>query len=48
MTTAESSPAAPAGMGRASAILAAGTVVSRVLGFVRTAVLAAAKRSMAR
>lgn len=42
MTTAESSPAAPAGMGRASAILAAGTVVSRVLGFVRTAVLAAA------
>ncbi|HEY0261271.1 MAG TPA: lipid II flippase MurJ [Lacisediminihabitans sp.] len=30
-----------AGMGRASAILAAGTVVSRVLGFVRTIVLAA-------
>ena len=32
---------ASAGMGRASAILAAGTVVSRVLGFARTAVLAA-------
>jgi putative peptidoglycan lipid II flippase len=34
--------AASSGMGRASAILAAGTVVSRVLGFVRTIVLAAA------
>ena len=42
MTTAESSLPASAGMGRASAILAAGTVVSRVLGFVLTAVLAAA------
>jgi putative peptidoglycan lipid II flippase len=42
VTTAESSLPASAGMGRASAILAAGTVVSRVLGFVRTAVLAAA------
>ena len=42
MTTAERSAAAPGGMGRASAILAAGTIVSRVLGFVRTIVLAAA------
>lgn len=42
MTTAEVTPAPAGGMGRASAILAAGTVVSRVLGFVRTAVLAAA------
>ena len=41
MTTAEGS-AAVGGMGRASAILAAGTIVSRVLGFVRTIVLAAA------
>jgi putative peptidoglycan lipid II flippase len=42
MTTAEGTAATPTGMGRASAVLAAGTVVSRVLGFVRTAVLAAA------
>ena len=41
MTTAEGR-AAVGGMGRASAILAAGTIVSRVLGFVRTIVLAAA------
>ena len=41
MTNAEGSAAA-GGMGRASAILAAGTIVSRVLGFVRTIVLAAA------
>lgn len=33
---------ASSGMGRASAVLAAGTVVSRVLGFVRTVVLVAA------
>jgi putative peptidoglycan lipid II flippase len=39
----ESLPATPepTGLGRASAILAAGTVVSRLLGFVRTLVLAA-------
>jgi len=42
MTTAERSTPAPGGMGRASVILAAGTIVSRVLGFVRTVVLAAA------
>jgi putative peptidoglycan lipid II flippase len=42
MTTAESSPAESGGMGRASAILAAGTVVSRILGFVRAVVLATA------
>jgi putative peptidoglycan lipid II flippase len=33
---------ASTGMGRASAVLAAGTIVSRVLGFVRTVVLVAA------
>lgn len=32
----------PTGLGRASAILAAGTIVSRILGFARGAVLAAA------
>ncbi|CAN5395803.1 murein biosynthesis integral membrane protein MurJ [soil metagenome] len=35
-------PASSGGLGRASAILAAGTVVSRILGFARGAVLAAA------
>lgn len=35
-------PSGTAGLGRASAILAAGTVVSRILGFARGAVLAAA------
>jgi putative peptidoglycan lipid II flippase len=42
MTSADDSPATSDGMGRASAILAAGTVVSRVLGFVRAVVLATA------
>ncbi len=42
MTDTAEIPEPAAGMGRASAILAAGTVVSRVLGFVRTVVLAAA------
>lgn len=42
MTTAESIPEAAGGMGRASAILAAGTVVSRILGFVRAVVLTTA------
>ena len=42
MTTADRSAPAPGGMGRASAILAAGTIVSRMLGFLRTVVLAAA------
>ena len=41
MTNAEGAAVA-GGMGRASVILAAGTIVSRVLGFVRTVVLAAA------
>ena len=34
--------AAPAGLGRASAMLASGTIVSRILGFIRVVVLAAA------
>ena len=34
--------ASPAGLGRASVLLASGSMVSRVLGFVKTAVLAAA------
>lgn len=42
MTTAEGSQAASGGMGRASAILAAGTIVSRVLGFARGVILALA------
>jgi putative peptidoglycan lipid II flippase len=42
MTSADDSPATSGGMGRASAILAAGTVVSRILGFVRAVVLATA------
>ncbi len=42
MTAAENDATASGGLGRASAILAAGTVVSRILGFVRTIVLAAA------
>ena len=42
MTTAEGTTAAAGGMGRASAILAAGTVVSRVLGFARGVILALA------
>lgn len=42
MTSADSNPATSDGMGRASAILAAGTIVSRVLGFAKGAVLAAA------
>ena len=33
---------APANLGRASAMLASGTIVSRILGFIRVAVLAAA------
>ena len=41
MTSAPETPA-PAGLGRASALLASGTIVSRVLGFVKVAVLAAA------
>ena len=32
----------PSGLGRASALLASGTIVSRILGFVRVVVLAAA------
>ena len=35
-------PAIPPGLGRASAVLASGTIVSRLLGFVKVAVLAAA------
>ena len=42
MTSADDSPATSDGMGRASAILAAGTVVSRILGFVRAVILATA------
>jgi putative peptidoglycan lipid II flippase len=42
MTSADDSAATFGGMGRASAILAAGTVVSRILGFVRAVVLATA------
>ncbi|WP_349899136.1 murein biosynthesis integral membrane protein MurJ [Parafrigoribacterium soli] len=41
MTEPQAAPAAP-GLGRASAILASGTVVSRILGFVKVVVLAAA------
>ena len=42
MTSVDDSPATSDGMGRASAILAAGTVVSRILGFVRAVILATA------
>ncbi len=42
MTAAASAPEVPGGMGRASAILAAGTIVSRVLGFARGVILALA------
>jgi murein biosynthesis integral membrane protein MurJ len=38
----DAGPTAERGLGRASALLAAGTMVSRVLGFVKTFVLAAA------
>jgi len=38
----DAAPAAERGLGRASALLAAGTMASRVLGFVKTFVLAAA------
>ncbi|KQO63939.1 hypothetical protein ASF23_06655 [Curtobacterium sp. Leaf261] len=38
----DAAPAAERGLGRASALLAAGTLVSRILGFVKTFVLAAA------
>jgi putative peptidoglycan lipid II flippase len=41
VTEPQAAPAAP-GLGRASAILASGTVVSRILGFVKVVVLAAA------